>query len=376
MPRSRRVLIGQKFASLGGAQVSLLHHLELLDRRRFEPSVVVSNEGWLTKQLDQLGVPWSLAKFPHWTNPLALPANLKLIWHLRGLIRDRGIELVHANEHWAGPPLYCAARLAGIPSICHFRTGLEDLTPSRIRKYLYGRFDRVIVVADVLRKALARNLHDPSRISVVRDGVEPRADAPRYRRGRRKIVINVGALYEVKGQAKILDRALPWLKASRYHYLVFVGGTRTAPSYVEDMKRVVAEYGLRRQVLFLGSRLDVPRLLSLADALVAYSTVEGVPRVVMEAMFAGRPVIVSNTPGMDEVVVDGDVGQIVDFEAADNRLVQTLQDLTDEPGRWEEMGRNARTYATSRYSTQAMSAAIQAIYTELLEQATNAQAKR
>jgi glycosyltransferase involved in cell wall biosynthesis len=198
----------------------------------------------------------------------------------------------------------------------------------------------------------------------------------RYRgKSRRKIVLDVGALYEVKGQAKILERALPWLNASRYHYLVFVGGTRTAPSYVEGMKRLVVEHGLQRQVRFLGSREDVPRLLGLADALVAYSSVEGIPRVVMEAMLAGRPVIVSNTPGMDEVVVDGEVGRVVDFDAAENALAQAMQDLTDRPERWQEMGRQARVRATNLYSTKAMSEAIQAIYNELLESRVNAQAK-
>jgi glycosyltransferase involved in cell wall biosynthesis len=375
LPAPHRVLIAQKYASLGGSQVSLVHHLALLDRRRFEPFVVVSNEGWLTARLDELGVSWSIANFGHWTNLLSLPANARLIWQVRRLIRERGIELVHANEHWVAPPLYCAARLSGIPSICHFRTGLEDLTPSRVRKYLYGRFDRVIVVADVLRKALARHVGDPSRIVVIRDGVEPSTEVPRYRRrSRRRLVINVGALYEVKGQAKILLRVLPWLKANRFHYLVFVGGTRTAPSYVEGMKRLVDEHGLRRQVRFLGSREDVPRLLGLADALVAYSTVEGIPRVVMEAMFAGRPVIVSNTPGMEEVVTDGEVGRVVDFEGQNNALVRALEDLTDNTPRWQEMGRQARTRAMNLYSTKATSEAIQAIYTELLELSVNARA--
>ena len=348
--------------------MSLVHHLELLDRRRFNPHVVLSNEGWLTAKLDQLHIPWSLIRFGHWTNIFSLPRNLMLIWRLKRLIRQHGIELVHANEHWVGPVAYSAARLAGIPAICHFRTGLADLTPRRIRKYLYGRFDRVIVVAEVLRRALAKHVTDPSRIVVIRDGVEPACGELRYwSRRSRRIVINVGAIYEVKGQAIILERALPWLKADRKHYLLFVGGTRESPSYVEAMKRLVSESGLQRQVLFLGSREDVPRLLGLADALVAYSTVEGIPRVVMEAMFAGRPVIVSNTPGMDEVVVDGEVGRIVDFEGAANPLALALHDLTANPSRWEAMGRRAYERAASRYSTHAMSNAIQAIYTELLE---------
>jgi glycosyltransferase involved in cell wall biosynthesis len=373
---AKRILITQKFASLGGSQVSLVHHVKLLDRSRFEPHVVVSNTGWLTTRLDELGIGWTHANFVHWTNPLSAFSNLRLIWKLRRVIHEKRIDLVHANEHWVGPPSLLAARWAGIPVVCHFRTGLEDLTRPRVYKYLYGRFDRVMVVAEVLRKALAPQVRDRSRIVVVRDGVEPGPAKPHYRRPTsRRIIINVGAIYAIKGQAKILVRSLRWLKASRFNYLAFVGGTRTAPSYFELMKDLVAKHDLQKQVLFLGSREDVPRLLAIADALVAYSTVEGVPRVVMEAMFAGRPVIVSNTPGMEEVVVDGEVGRIADFETDEEAFADVLRDFSERPERWTDMGQKAFAHAVQRYSTQAMSAAIQSIYSELLEQPDHAQAK-
>lgn len=365
--RPQPVLITQKFASLGGSQVSLVHTLRLLDRARFAPHVVVSNEGWLTQQLDALRVPWTLAKLGHATGLGALSANWLLTRKLATYIRRHGIRLVHANEHWVGPQSLRAARAAGVLAICHFRTGLEDLTPRRIRKYRYADFERVFVVAEVLRAAMAKEVPDASRLVVVRDGVEPSPEEPRYWSARQtRVIVNVGAIYDVKGQARILDRALPWLKDSRKHFILFVGGTRKDTAYVEGMKRVVAEHYLQRQVRFLGSREDVPRLLRAADALVAFSTVEGIPRVVMEAMFVGRPVLVSNTPGMSEVVSDGEVGHVLNFDDATNPLAQALRDLTASPARWEAMGRHARALAPARYSTQAMADAIQAVYSELL----------
>jgi glycosyltransferase involved in cell wall biosynthesis len=372
---ARRILFIQKYSSLGGSQVSLVHHLELLDRNQFEPRVVISNTGWLTSKLDAMDIPWSILKFGHWTNPLSIPRNISLIGRLRNLIRREGIDLVHANEHWVAPVAYFAAKLSGVPVVCHFRTGLQDLTRLKIRKYLYSRFDRVLVVADVLRAAMVRHVSDPSRILVVRDGVEIGAE-PTYPQARRRVfAINVGAIYEVKGQAKILRLALPWLKADSGRYLVFVGGTRTDPSYVNSMKQLVADQGLDRQVRFLGSRDDVPRLLRMADVLVAYSTVEGVPRVVMEAMFAGRPVIVSNTPGMSEVVEDGVTGRILDLDGADNHLAATLSDMSARRRDWQAMGRRGYDRAVSRYSTRAMTKAIESVYSELLERPNHVPAK-
>jgi glycosyltransferase involved in cell wall biosynthesis len=237
-----------------------------------------------------------------------------------------------------------------------------------VRKYLYDRFDRVLVVAEVLKNALVQHLKHPERVVVVRDGVEPCPKPPRYFANRRsRVVLNVGVISNVKGQAIILDHALPWLKASRKHFLLFVGRTDHNPAYVRQMREFVAREKLHRQVLLLGSRRDVPRLLRASDLLVAYSTVEGIPRVVMEAMFAGRPVIVSNTPGMAEVVQDGRVGCILNFDDTACKLSQSLAELDSDYPRWESMGRQALEQAASRYSTRAMSDAIQEVYSALLE---------
>lgn len=371
--RSARVLITQKFAGLGGSQVSLVHHLALMDRSRFEPFVAVSNTGWLTQKLDEMNIRWTLLPFGHWTNPLAVPANLVLIARLRNLIKKEKIALVHANEHFVGPQSLLAAKWAGVSAICHFRTGLDDLSPARIRKYLYAKFDRVLPVADVLRKRLAEHLPDTSKLVVVRDGVEPNAaPARKSKNGSRTILINVGAIYAVKGQALILERALPWLRASPRNYIVFVGGVREGGAYVEGMKRLVRDHAIQRQVKFLGSRSDVPRLLTFANALIAYSTVEGIPRVVMEAMFASKPVVVGNSAGMDEVVIDGEVGRILDMDDPANRVSPVLLDLTDNAAKWEAMGWRAAEVATARYSTNAMSKQIQTVYAEVLEQRKNA----
>jgi glycosyltransferase involved in cell wall biosynthesis len=368
MKSPHRILITQKFASLGGGQASLVHHLELLDRGRFEPLVVVSNTGWFTSRLDDLGISWTQLAFGHWTNPFSIPRNIALIFKLRRFIKAERIELVHANEHWVGPVSYFAARLANVPVICHFRTGLRDLTPGRIRKYLYSRYDKVIAVAEVLARALKKHVSNPSNIVVIRDGVVPAAAEPRYRKNNsRSVVINVGAIYQVKGQALILEAAMPWLKSNPRNYLIFVGGTREDPAYFEAMKRRVEQSALSRQVRFLGPRRDVPRLVQMADALVAYSSVEGIPMVVMEAMFAGRPVIVSDTPGMSEVVIDREVGRLIDFSDGGRELPGVLEDLRSNPAHWQALGRRAREHSITRYSTAAMSNAIQAIYSELLE---------
>jgi len=361
-----RILVTQKFSSLGGAQKSLVHHFELLEQEKFEAHLLTSNTGWLTDQCDSLGVPWQLMDFGHW-NIGSIPKNWFLARRICNYIRKHQIDLVHANEHWVGPHSCWGARMAEVPSICQFRTGLEDLTRRRIRKYWYDRFEKVLPVADVLRQALIKHLPDPDKVIVVRDGVKKCTDdSPSWTKRSTRIIVNIGAIYPVKGQAKILEQAIPWLKSNRKRFLVFIGGTREDPAYFESMRSLTSLNKLGKQVLFLGPRTDVPRLLRAADALVAYSTVEGIPRVVTEAMFSRRPVIVSNSPGMNEVVKDGVNGRIVNFDDDSGGFCKALESLATDYSSWDQMGTEAQKDAVARYSIEAMSTAIQKVYSEVL----------
>jgi glycosyltransferase involved in cell wall biosynthesis len=71
-------------------------------------------------------------------------------------------------------------------------------------------------------------------------------------------------------------------------------------------------------------------------------------------------------------VIDGEVGRILDMDDPANRVAPVLQDLTDDPAKWEAMGRRAAEIATARYSTDVMSRQIQSVYAEVLEHKKNA----
>ena len=137
-----------------------------------EPRVIVSNCGWLTDKLDELRVPWSLVRFGHWINFASLPRNLLLIARLKKYIRQHGIQLVHANEHWIAPP--CIGPRAGRecrPSAISDRPRRPHAAPdSQVSLRPLGPRHRR---GGSLREALAKEISDPEKIVVVRDGVEP-----------------------------------------------------------------------------------------------------------------------------------------------------------------------------------------------------------
>ena len=62
---------------------------------------------------------------------------------------------------------------------------------------------------------------------------------------------------------------------------------------------------------FLGWRDDIPEIMPLFDVFVLPSLNEGMGRVLVEAMAAGRPVVASRVGGIPDLVRHGETGLLV-----------------------------------------------------------------
>jgi len=74
-------------------------------------------------------------------------------------------------------------------------------------------------------------------------------------------------------------------------------GRGTEVSQAGEMLRIAENAGVASQVELLGFRKDVAMLMSRARVFLSFSRHEGTPNVVMEAVVAGLPAVVSDIPG-------------------------------------------------------------------------------
>ena len=114
-----------------------------------------------------------------------------------------------------------------------------------------------------------------------------------------------------------------------FHALKQIGGAHLLLAGDGELRprlmRLAQELGLSSRIHFLGRRDDIPQLLKMADVYAHSSHSEGFGIAALEAMAAGVPVVVSNLPGLAEVV--GQAGILVppgDSEAMANALKQVL----------------------------------------------------
>lgn len=78
---------------------------------------------------------------------------------------------------------------------------------------------------------------------------------------------------------------------------------------------------------------------------------EGLPRIILEAMALGKPVIASDIIGNKDVVQDGVTGYLVDVDDLDG-FSRKIIELVDNEQKIIELGKNARNICVKRYDSK------------------------
>lgn len=106
----------------------------------------------------------------------------------------------------------------------------------------------------------------------------------------------------------------------------------------EELKHKVKRMGIESHIYFLGTRRDIPQILRASDVCVLVSKQEGLPRALMEAMAAGKPIVASDIRGNRDLIVDGENGILVPVGDAAG-TANGLNKLYKEPELRRSMGK-------------------------------------
>jgi glycosyltransferase involved in cell wall biosynthesis len=356
----------------GGAEAALLLLIENLDRDHWRPTLLHNPFPALTPVADaarELGA--TVRAVP--TLSLGLEGVLRLKGFVRELQRERP-AVFHAHLSWPLAARYplAAAIVARVPAVVA-TFHLFPPTPLRRTTLLQGKLlaagmGRGIAVS----QSIADSLDDvlgwpPHKIEVIRNGIsvdrfQQRPD-PELRReltaGSADVVLLTTARLDPQKGVDVLLRAVGSVDGARF-VIVGAGAER------DRLERQAAALGIHERVQFLGHRADVPALLAASDAFVLPSLFEGTPLALLEAMAAGKPVVASAIPGVDEIVVDGETGLLV--RAGDPAaLAHALRRIVAEPELRALLGVAAARRAETAYSAGSSTRRVTAVYDALLQ---------
>ena len=200
-----------------------------------------------------------------------------------------------------------------------------------ILKISFKYADRVVAISESVKCSLLSYFRTPAnKITVIYNGVDiDRFSCPHHSaRGDVLHMIYVGRLIKEKG-VQIIPEALTYIKSKGKYHLQIVGDG----DYRQELERFVQKHGLNNMVEFLGSRRDIPELLSTADVFV-HTPVweEGFGITIIEAMAEGVIPVCACSGAIPEIITNGEDGFLVEMHNARQLadILETVATMSEE----------------------------------------------
>ena len=368
--KTRRIKVFHLITSLeiGGAQNGLLLGLPRLDQDRYEHVLCsIMDQMQMAGKFRQAGIEvFSLG--------LSRQSDLLVALRLRASLKQRRPDILHTYLLHANVLGRIVGRLVGINKIIGSERTIGLTTGWRrlATKLTNPLTDAVEVNSDMGAKAIERDLGVPSKkIEVVRSGFDFSAYKEPTRRQEirselgvsddKHLVVSAARFRPSKGVEYVM-RAFALAHARRPNMHLALAGEGEQFDYLENLSR---ELGVNENTTFLGRRTDVPDLLSAADSMLLASLNEGLPRISIEAMAAGKPVIATAVGATPEAVIDGETGILVppkDVEAMATALIR----LVDNSELQSRLGHAGRRHVERNYSVNNYVQRLDELYRQLL----------
>jgi len=319
-------------SGLGGSSEALFNLLNNLNRNKYDPVLLTRCQDKNFDRFSELGinvigVPIVNLKEENWDNYFVsyFKAIFNLMvsvfpnsWRIWNVIHREKIDLVHINTN-ISLQIIGAAKLARIPCIGHFR---ENRILSRTAKCCRRFLDRIVVLNKEAFEMMSDGC-DPRKVILIPDGLDLSLSV--LEKDLQKIKNNfslegkfcigiLGRLVEGKGQDDFIQAAKIILKECKdVKFLIIGNDPNKDGSFERKLRSLVRELGLEEDIIFTGWRQDKNEIISILDVLVQASSTfpEGFGLTCIEAMSLGKPVVATNIPGPNSIVVDGVTGFLV-----------------------------------------------------------------
>ena len=293
--KSKKVLMVLMGLEIGGAETHVVELSKQLRREGWEVAVV-SNGGVYERELTDAGIRCHRAPL-HRRNVLLMLRSLRI---LRRVIREERPDVVHA--HARIPAFLCG--------ILQRRMGFPFVTSAHWVFYVNGLLKRIadwgertIAVSDDIKAYLIENYGVPAeQISVTINGIDTEKFSPDVSGERvlrefglspeRPVVSYVSRMDESRALvARQLVASAPRLREAVPGIQLLIAGGGDAFDKIKSMADAVNAAAGEHFVVMTGARTDINEIVAAGDLFV------GVSRAALEAMAAGKPVVVSGNEG-------------------------------------------------------------------------------
>jgi len=344
----------------GGQEIRILTEAAGMRERGHDVVLYCPPETRIAAEAAHYGVPATLL-------PIGRKRPAGVLALRRAMLRDR-LDVINTHsstDTWLAA--LAAHSMRGAPALVRTRHVSVPLADNAATRWLYRRATtRVVTTGEVLRDQLVRdNGIAPERIDSVPTGIDARAFAAMDQRAARlqcglspdaAWIGIVATLRSWKGHRHLV-RAMQHVRAPDARLVIVGDGPQRDALEVQ-----IETLKLRDRVLLAGHQRDVAPWLAALDvfALPSYAN-EGVPQAMLQAMFAGIPVVTTDAGAIPEIA-QHDVTALVVRREDPMSLAAAIDRLLSDRVLATALAQRAKGAVEQRYTREAMLDRMEAIF--------------
>ena len=296
--------------------------------------------------------------------------DISFFFRLIKIIKKETPRLIHVHSRrgadiWGG----LAAKVFGIPALITRR--VDNPEQGFFAKKKYRMYKKVITISEGIRNVVLTTGISSEKVICVRSAIDTDSHKRPYEKkdfykkiGIAENAITIGTIAQLiprKGHADILIAAPQILKRFPQSMFLFFG----KGPLLDELKKMCRDINIEENVKFMGFRKDLPEILPCLDLIIHPAHMEGLGVSLIEASYAGVPIVASRAGGIPEIVRDGENGLL--FESGNiDELVKACSRILSDKGLAGKMGESGRRLVEREFSTEKMVEGNLSVYKEVL----------
>ncbi len=257
-------------------------------------------------------MPYSSTKFSEFTCEMLESYLNAFAETLKKTVKQFKPNLIHSHHLWLVSSL-CRVLFPEIPIVasCH-NTALRQLVlADHLKRFIINPIKDIDVIAvqsEEQKLSIMKlfNFKEDTKLHVIGQGINTDLFYPSEQKPEKDWIslTYVGKLSNSKGVPQLIQAFREILEETNYHLKLYLVGSGMGP---EKDKIIDMSVGLEDKIHFLGqmNQEDLANHLRTTDIFILPSFYDGIPKVLLESLASGCRAIMTNLPGIQEIITSG-----------------------------------------------------------------------
>lgn len=364
-------------SNFGGAQRYVYELATHLPKDRFEVSVALGGDGLLKTKLIEKGI--KVHSIDGAARDISITKDLQVLWRLYKIFKEVKPDVVHLNSSKISGLGAVAARFAGVKHIIYTNHGWPFREPRRAWQKLIIKFlswltvmfaDTTIVLSERERADADKWPWAAAKLRVIPNGLVPFELLPRENALSEligselaakissdgvRVVGTIAELHRNKGLIHAIE-GMGLLNDKKTIFIIIGEGEER-----NRLEELISSLDLGDSVFLVGSIDDARTHLLAFDFFLLPSVKEGLPYAIMEAGFAGLPVIATNVGGIPEIISNLSEGLLISPRRP-QEIKHALIYVENHPADIKQFAENLQKKIKTVYSFDRLLSSIEDLY--------------